>query len=338
MTICTPTKKARIWTLHKQGRSAAQISKVVPVHPTTVRAVIRKLRVNCNFYAGNMKSGRPRKLTPRDLRHASQILVRGDARDATDLQRKEFPQVSARTMRHNLCEIGLYGYIRRRKPYLSASHKAKRLLWAEFTAKWPHSYWQHIIFSDESKFNLFGSDGRQYCRRRPGEELQDQYVHKRVKHGGGSLMVWGCITEKGPGRLHRVEGRMTGAQYISILSESLMGTLQDHQIPGRCAIFQQDNDPKHTCKVAQAWLRDNSIMVLPWPASSPDMNIIEHVWDRVDRQLRARKKQPSNLGELWDALQEEWAGLDVGWIQELYRSLPRRTALLLEAKGGYTKY
>lgn len=100
-----------------------------------------------------------------------------------------------------------------------------------------------IIFSDESKFVLFGLDGKQYCRRRPGEELLPRNVKKTVKHGGGNVMVCGCLTEHGPGRLHRVDGRMDAAQYCRILQESLLGTLSDYSLDPSNIVFQQDGDP-----------------------------------------------------------------------------------------------
>ncbi|KAJ7114775.1 hypothetical protein C8R44DRAFT_582061, partial [Mycena epipterygia] len=65
-----------------------------------------------------------------------------------------------------------------------------------------------------------------------------------VKHGGGSIMVWGCLTEHGPGRLHR--GRMNAIQYCQILQEALLGTLSDYSLAPESIVFQQDGDPKHT--------------------------------------------------------------------------------------------
>ncbi|KAF8596990.1 hypothetical protein BDV93DRAFT_410295, partial [Ceratobasidium sp. AG-I] len=69
-----------------------------------------------------------------------------------------------------------------------------------------------------------------------------------VKHGGGSVMVWGCITAQGVGRLYRIDGRLTAVRYTEILGTELLGTLHDHSIPVRRTIFQQDNNPKHTAK------------------------------------------------------------------------------------------
>ncbi|KZP02294.1 hypothetical protein FIBSPDRAFT_752027 [Athelia psychrophila] len=68
------------------------------------------------------------------------------------------------------------------------------------------------------------------------------------------------------------------------------------------------------------------------------MNIIEHAWDELERRLRARGTLPRNLEELWVALQEEWEGLDIETCQNLYKSIPRRTAALDAAEGSYTKY
>lgn len=131
---------------------------------------------------------------------------------------------------------------------------------------------------------------------------------------------------------------MNTIKYCQILSESLLGTLADQNISPSSIIFQQDNDPKHTSRMAQGWFSDNDIAVLPWPPSSPDMNIIEHVWDILDRRVRAWPRRPSNINELWEILQKEWGKISVETICALYLSVPRRLAALQKAKGGHTKY
>ena len=110
-------------------------------------------------------------------------------------------------------------------------HIKQQKKWAEEVADWSEEDWDLVLFSDESQFNLFGSDGRQWCWRRVGEECLLRNVKKRVKHGGGSLMVWGCITPWGVGRLHRIKGNMDSKQYCSILEQSLLGTLHDYSLP-----------------------------------------------------------------------------------------------------------
>ena len=68
------------------------------------------------------------------------------------------------------------------------------------------------------------------------------------------------------------------------------------------------------------------------------MNIIEHAWEVLDRQLRCHHVRPTNLDDLWAALEEEWAQLDMDAVHRLYESMSRRTEALKKAKGSYTKY
>ena len=145
-------------------------------------------------------------------------------------------------------------------------------------------------------------------------------------------MVWGCITPWGVGRLHRIKGNMDSKQYCSILEQSLLGTLQDYSLPQDSIIFQHDNDRKHTTRHTKEWLHNHNITVLPWPSSSPDMNIIEHVWDELDCRIHHRNPLPQNLKE------QEWYGLENDFISKLYHSLPEHVRALRKAQGGHTHY
>ena len=84
-----------------------------------------------------------------------------------------------------------------------------------------------------------------------------------VKHGGGSIMFWGCFSAAGTGRSVRTEGKMNREKYREILEENMLQSAQDLRL-WRMFTFQQDNDPKHTAKTTQEWLRDKS--QCPWVA------------------------------------------------------------------------
>ncbi len=159
-----------------------------------------------------------------------------------------------------------------------------------------------------------------------------------VKHGGGRVMVWGCITSAGLGRIVKIDGNMDAPLYVEILRDELLGSLEDLDINKTNIYFQQDNDPKHTAKLTIAWLKKKRLTVLQWPPNSPDMNIIEHVWEYLDRRIHTRDSLPTNLRELWAVLIEEWNNIESEYIDRLFESMPERVAALLEAKGGHTRY
>ena len=136
------------------------------------------------------------------------------------------------------------------------------------------------------------SDGRVYVRRIALEEFSDRCVQKIVKHGGGGIMVWECITANGVGLLWQVEGRLIVDGYTQVLENALIPTLHYHRIPELSNwIFQQDNAPCHTARLTKNWFAEKAIEVMEWPAQSPDINPIENLWDQIATRVSERKKQ-----------------------------------------------
>ena len=106
-----------------------------------------------------------------------------------------------------------------------------------------------------------------------GEEYKDKCVLPTVKHGGGSVMVWGCMSAAGTGVLQFIEGTMNANMYCDILRQSMTPSLQKL---GCRAVFQHDNDPKHTSKTTTAQLKKLKVKVMDWPSVSPYLNPTEH--------------------------------------------------------------
>ena len=99
--------------------------------------------------------------------------------------------------------------------------------------------WNKVVFLDESKFNVFGSDGRLKVWRKKGEgEYKETNIYKTVQGKGENVIVQGCIISKGFGKLYRIQGKIDKDKYISILSKCLLGTLSDQQLHPKGIIFQ----------------------------------------------------------------------------------------------------
>lgn len=204
---------------------------------------------------------------------------------------------------------------------------------------WTAEDWKRIIWSDETKVNRLGSDGCKWFWKQKGDmEIKDREVKGTVKFGGGSLMVWGCITTKGVGYLTRIDGGLNAQLYVDILNDELLQTLEYYGYNKDEIIFQQDNDPKHTSRLANNWLEENKIKVLDWPPQSPDLNPIENIWVELKRKLNSYLEEPKSMYELWGCVQEVWNGIPAEICTHLIESMPRRIDAVFKVKGGYTKY
>lgn len=94
-------------------------------------------------------------------------------------------------------------------------------------------FWKTVIFSDESKFNLFGSEGKRFVWRKPHTELNQKNIIPTVKHGGGHVMVWGCMSYHGVGNLVFIDGNMNADVYIDVLRNNLLTSATKMGIDGK---------------------------------------------------------------------------------------------------------
>jgi len=151
-------------------------------------------------------------------------------------------------------------------------------------------------------------------------------------------MMWGCITWEGVGLACKIDGKMDADLYTSILEDELQETLNYYDKSPADIVFQQDNDPKHTSKKAKKWFEDHGYEVMIWPAQSPDLNPIEHLWFILKRRLAEYPNPLNGMTELWEHIEREWEQIDAATCQNLIESMPRRVEAVIKAKGGYTTY
>ncbi|GFW20111.1 transposable element Tcb2 transposase [Trichonephila clavipes] len=89
-------------------------------------------------------------------------------------------------------------------------------------------------------------------------------------------------------------------------------------------LFMDDNAPCHRTVAAEQLLESEDIERMDWPARSPDLNPIQHVWDFLGRRLAARTLPPVTIRELRLPLQDEWAAMTQQLIDTLILSMGRR--------------
>lgn len=174
-------------------------------------------------------------------------------------------------------------------------------------------------------------------RRRAGEEYNPECIAPTVKFGGGSIMIWGCMSARGVGEATVCEGRMNSSSYIETLEghlEASIVKLFDEDDPEY--IFQQDNAPCHRSKASVQWFCDNKIPLLDWPPQSPDLSPIENLWKILKNKVGLHK--PSSKKDLERIIFEEWEKISEDVCSTLVATMPKRIRSVIKAKGGHTKY
>jgi len=334
-------KRARVVALLEEGNTVRYVAHVEGIHFSTVSRINKRLK-ETGSNENKLKSGRPRLITSRDERKVLRLITSNEAPTAIQakeqLERDENIEVSTETIRRTLRRNGLVARTKIKKPYLKKTHRNRRFTFAKRHLHWTISDWSKVIWSDESKFNIFSSDGKEYCWKKVGEPLRDSHVKPTVKFGGGNIMVWGCFTSLGVGNLCKIDGKMDSELYRRILTEDFLGTLSWYNLNKEEVIFQQDNDPKHTAKLTKEWFEENDIKVLEWPAQSPDLNPIEHLWNEVDRRLRKLPVKVTKKDKLWEQIQDVWNDINLEVCTKLIESMPQRIQDVMKARGGYTRW
>ena len=269
-------------------RQVKRIVQALNVPRNTVGSMVHNFKVK-GTVAGH---GRKRKLSAAAIRVLRRQVVKNPRLTGKHPQQDLVAagtEVSVSSVRHILNAEELYTQTPRCAPLPTQKHRKSRLQFAKNYINRPKRFWDSVLWSDETKLD------EQYVWMRKNKAYAEKNTLPTVKHGSGSVMLWGCFTSSGTGNLQHVEGKMDAVKYQEILGEKVMPSVRKLKL-GRHWTFQQDNDPKHTSKSTKAWFQKKSWKILEWPSQLPDLNPIENLlWD-LKKRVAACK--PKNICEL----------------------------------------
>ncbi|GFX04756.1 transposable element Tcb1 transposase [Trichonephila clavipes] len=188
---------------------------------------------------------------------------------------------------------------------LTSRHRRDRREWATEHVNWRRNEWSNFLFFDESRFSVHPDNRRIFIWRDRGSRNNPAVVHESVKFGGAGVLVYGGISIDGRTDLYTIRGGpLTARRYRDEILRPIV-------VPYAAAIgddfiLMDDNCRPHRANLVEDFLFEEGIVQMEWPACSPDMNPIQHVWDALGRRVAGRQPPPQTLQELERALLEKW--------------------------------
>lgn len=179
-------------------------------------------------------------------------------------------------------------------------------------------------------------DGRIRVWRLVGEELDEECVAEVEPFGGGSIMVWGGISEGGKTDLVVVRGGMTADVYVDQVLRPIV--VPYAAAVGPDFILMDDNATPHRAAMTNNFLDTEGIERLDWPPKSPDLNPLENLWDTLKRKVNKSITPETTLADLGRIVVRKWDAIDQQKVRRLIRGMRRRCNAVVESNGGHTKY
>ncbi|GFX62312.1 transposable element Tc3 transposase [Trichonephila clavipes] len=192
--------------------------------------------------------------------------------------------------------------------------------------------------TSQSRFSLQSDSRRTLIWRAPGTRYHQVNTIERHHYGGAGWLarVWGGIILGFRTDLHVQSVAMTGHIFRDVILEQHARLFRGAM--GAEFLFMDDNALPHRANIVDECLQSEDITRMDWPAYSPDLNPIEHVWDMLGRRIAARQPPSTCLPELRRALLDEWCNIPQDQIDNLILSMPRRCKACIASSGRHTPY
>lgn len=341
MPRMTSPERWRAIGMLEAGNRVQDVARALNVHRSNIYRLANRHQAT-GTVRDAPRPGRPRVLTARQERYVVRSFRANPFQSASSVGRQIHgpgngvirPSIILQLLRrHQLyCRRPYHGH------YLTPQHRAARLNWVH---RHRNTNWRTVVFSDEVRFCLDQIDRRVYVYRPRGQRFAGQYVQQHNLWGGQSVMMWGAMCGNrliGPVFFNLQPGRGGGVTALRYIAQVLRPVVVPLFARRRRYVFQQDNAPAHRAQVTQAFLQQNNVQMMDWPALSPDLNPIEQLWAFLKRRINEQPNRPHNAVALRREIQRQWNQVPQAFLDRLVNSMPNRCNLTIIAGGGHIRY
>lgn len=309
------------------------------ISKSTASTTFKKYQSTPGELSSKKRTGRPSILTKREESIIVRTSVRNPFKSAKEIQNifnfDNSKSISRQLVSKILFQRGLKSYVSKKKPLLTKYHSKRRKSFAKSLRNVGMEFWNRVVFSDECSIQINPGLAMQKVRRFSTSNPYAPDLIRPTTKFPISVMVWGCISMYGYGRLHICEGNMNSDKYIEVVEKKFIPSASDHDINN--PIFQQDSAPCHTSRKVKRFFEEMKKDTLPWPGYSPDLNPIENIWSELKR--RVAKKTSRNKRQLIENIIKVWNDeLPKELPRKLIETMPSRILKVLKNRGYTTKY
>lgn len=320
--------------MHQQGKTMREIAQIIGKTHVAVFYVIKTYKDEGRI-APATRSGRPMSTSER-LNKRIITISRSDPtisvpKIRSKLMAEGHQPPSNETIRRRLHAAQLHGRVSRKLPYVSKVNLAKRMAFYEQNVLKDPSYWNRVLWTDESMIRIRHSHGRAYVWRRVGEEFSFACARPTSQSFQQGIMVWSCISSYGVGKIVLLEGRVTAVVYRKLLEEVIVP--EGRRLIGPDFVLQQDNAPIHRAKLVDQYLEENQIDHLKWPPQSPDLSPIENMWALL--KMRIEEKRPQSIAQIKEYVVDTWNEITPEECRRVTLTFPSRLATMSHRNGGH---
>lgn len=368
----SPHKRTKIVTGHEYGLSRRQLFQKTGVPEATIPGIVSRYRHQISAKS-SPRSGRPPAISSEEIKHVLDIIDRQPFTSPKDLIVKARLTCCERTLKRALAREGIYHQPALRRPLLKDHHAKARLIFAQKHLRKPISWWRRVLFTDET--TIARGDGERtlyvWCAKvreilamtpfaptritnhtifLQKDRLLPKNVQPKAKPTRHSQMFWAGFSWYTRSALTPLQGDPLAKK--GGVSGNTIRALYEDVLPTVCepgTIFLQDNAPTHTARVVQDFLSEfasaHGITILDWPPYSPDLNPIENLWKilkeniyKKDPELATLNSNQESKDRLIRVAVGCWHEIKEKVLRDLVKSMRRRMAAVIAAKGWYTKY
>ncbi|GFW72988.1 transposable element Tcb1 transposase [Trichonephila clavipes] len=347
--------RGRIIGKLEEGRSVTSVAAEFGIAHSIVSRLWRQFQTTGTAIRG-FSSGRPRGTTPADDRYIVLQARRNKRQTAGEIARHRTQATGRPISRFTVARTLHGGGLFARRPVrcvpLTPAHRRRRSLWWQEHRNWRDNEWGRVLFTDESRFSLSSDSHRLFIWRERGSRNHAKWqvawnlrspsnIIERDRYGGRGVLVWGGIMLGSRTDLHIFDaGSVNGTRYCNEILLPYVRLFRGAM--GLQFLFMDDNAPCHRTVAAEQLLEVrilNVYIYMDWPARSPDLNPIEHVWDFLGRRLAARTLPPVTIRLVSiGAARRIGSNASTTHFDTLILSMGRRCETCLAVRGDHIPY